>query len=315
MSPTDAGERTSASRLDPAVARIAGLTLVAMLAFAANSLLCRRALGEGLIDAASFATVRVICGAATLAIVVLPRWRLVARRPMDWRATTMLFTYMVFFSFAYLSLGAATGALILFGAVQLTMFAVAFRRGERFSPWSWVGLAAAVAGLVYLVAPGITAPDPRGAVLMVIAGIAWGVYSLLGRAVGDPVAATASNFIWSVPLVLLVSALFFGQMHLSLEGVVLAAVSGAIASGLGYVVWYAALRSLSAGRAATVQLSVPVIAALGAVVFLSEAVTLRLIVASVATLGGVWIVLAQRGSRQSTAGGARSDARSDLSRN
>lgn len=265
-----------------------------MLAFAANSLLCRLALEDGLIDAASFTSVRVIAGALTLSLIMLPGWLRSGRSRGDWRAAVMLFTYMVFFSFAYLSLSAGTGALLLFGAVQLTMFIAALRNGEHFSSLSWAGLSLAILGLVYLVSPGLTAPEPMGAVLMVVAGIAWGAYSLLGRGVADPLAATANNFIFSVPLVVAVSVLFFGSFRISPAGVIWAIASGAIASGLGYVIWYAALRGLTATRAATVQLSVPVIAAIGGVALLSEQVTVRLVLASIATLGGVAIVLAQR---------------------
>jgi len=272
-----------------------------MVAFAANSILCRLALGEGHIDAASFASVRVIAGALTLLLIVLPRWRRAGRNPVDWRAAAMLFTYVAFFSFAYLSLSAGAGALLLFGAVQLTMFVTALRLGERFPALSWLGLALAVAGIVYLVLPGVTAPDPLGAALMVIAGVAWGVYSLLGRGVQDPLEATANNFLFSVPLVLLVSLVFAGHAEISARGLVLAIASGAVASGLGYVIWYAALRGLTATSAATVQLSVPVIAAIGGVLLLSEPVTLRLVLASAATLGGIAIVFAQRARMQANA--------------
>ena len=206
----------------------------------------------------------------------------------------MLFGYMAFFSFAYLSLSTGTGALILFGAVQLTMFAVALRSGERFSAWSWAGLVIAFSGLVYLVSPGLTSPDLTGALLMAVAGISWGVYSLLGRNVADPLEATANNFIFCVPLVLAVSLIFFSRFHATLEGAMIAALSGGIASGIGYAIWYKALQGLTATQGATVQLSAPVIAAIGGVLFIAEDVTLRLLVASVATLGGVWVVLAQR---------------------
>lgn len=273
------------------------LTLFAMMAFAANSLLCRLALGQDLIDAASFTTARVISGAVVLTLIVLPKWRACGRAPIEWRSAAMLFTYIVFFSFAYLSLSAGTGALILFGAVQLTMIIAALRGGEHFRPLSWIGLMLAFLGLIYLVSPGLTAPDPTGAVLMAIAGIAWGFYSLLGRSAGDPLEATANNFIIAVPLVIVVSLLFVGEFHSSALGLALATVSGAIASGIGYVIWYAALRGLTATRAATVQLSVPVIAAFGGAALLSEQVTPRLLLASAATLGGVWIVLAQRDAR------------------
>ncbi len=268
-----------------------------MLAFAANSLLCRMALGRGLIDAASFATLRIVAGAFVLAMLVLPRWRREGRHRTDWRAVAMLFGYVACFSFAYLSLGAGTGALILFGAVQLTMFVVSLRAGEHFSLLSWSGLAIAAGGFIYLVTPGVTAPDPLGAVLMTVAGIAWGFYSLLGRGAPDPLQSSAGNFIGTIPLVAGVSLAFIGQFHATLHGALLAIASGAIASGLGYVVWYAALRGLTGTGAATVQLSVPVIAAFGGVLLLSEQVTVRLLIASAATLGGVWIVLSQRAAR------------------
>ncbi|GAB4229436.1 MAG: DMT family transporter [Methyloligellaceae bacterium] len=269
-----------------------------MVAFAANSLLCRLALGEKLIDAASFTSARVISGAAMLFLILLARHGRRMGAAPDWRAVAMLFAYMAFFSFAYLSLTAGTGALILFGAVQLTMFAVALREGEPFPPLSWAGLTLAIAGLVYLVSPGLSAPDPLGALLMAVAGVAWGVYSLLGRAAADPLQATAMNFAGCVPLALIVSLLFVGMYSASPAGLALAVASGALTSGCGYVIWYAALPGLSAARAATVQLSVPVIAAIGGVIFLSEQITLRLLLASAATLGGVAIVLAQRSARR-----------------
>lgn len=278
----------------PLNAKIIGLTALAMTAFAANSVLCRLALGAGLIDAASFASIRVVAGAVVLALLMAPRWRIKPRAPTDWRAVATLFIYMAFFSFAYITLSAGTGALILFGAVQLTMFAVALRSGERFSVVSWVGLSTAFAGLVYLVSPGITAPDLVGALLMAVAGIAWGVYSLLGRGVTAPLEATANNFIFCVPLVLIVSFLFMSDFATTIPGLALAAISGGITSGIGYAIWYQALKALSATHAATVQLSVPAIAALGGLVFMSEDVTVRLLIASAATLSGVWIVLAQR---------------------
>lgn len=271
-----------------------------MIAFAANSLLCRAALGDAHIDAASFSSVRVVAGALMLGLILLVRGKARESGRADWRTVLSLYAYIVFFSFAYLSLDAGTGALILFGAVQLTMFAVALRRGERVTAIAWLGYLLAAGGLFYLVSPGVTAPAPLGALLMAVAGGAWGLYSLFGKGVPDPLAATARNFAWCVPLVLITSVLMAGELQLSARGIVLAIVSGAITSGLGYVVWYAALAGLTASRAATVQLSVPVIAALGGVLFLAEPVTLRLVLASVATLGGVGIVLAQR-----TAGTAR----------
>jgi drug/metabolite transporter (DMT)-like permease len=273
------------------------LTSIAMLAFAANSLLCRLALGQHLIDPASFTTVRVVSGTVTLGLIVLLRGRPRSGAGAGRRSVLALFAYMVFLSFAYVSLGAATGALILFGAVQLTMFIFALRVGERFAPLSWIGLALAVLGLVYLVLPGVSARDPWGAALMAVAGMAWGLYSLWGRDVADPLDATTRNFLYSTPLALVGSLLFLYDLDYSPTGLALAAASGALASGCGYVIWYAALARLTAARAAVVQLSVPVIAAFGAVVLLSEDVTLRLLLASAATLGGVAVVLAQRAAR------------------
>lgn len=287
-------------QIHPNPIRTALLTAIAMVAFAANSLLCREALGQGLIDAASFTSVRMMSGALTLVVIVLLRRKPHTPSTSSWRSGAMLFTYMVFFSFAYVSLGAGTGALILFGTVQLTMFIVALRQGEHFARLSWLGLTIAIAGLVYLVSPGVTAPDLLGALLMAVAGMAWGVYSLLGRGATDPVEATARNFVYSVPMVVIVSAIFWSDFNSSAYGIWLAVVSGAVASGCGYAVWYAVLPSLSASRAATVQLSVPAIAAFGGVVLLFEPLSVRLVVASVATLGGVALVLMQRRASHST---------------
>ena len=273
------------------------LTTVAMVAFAANSILCRLALGVGLIDAASFATIRTISGALVLAGILLLRQKPVTARP-DWRSVLALYLYMVFFAFAYLSLSAGTGALILFGAVQLTMFTVALRNGEHFPAVSWAGLALAIGGLVYLVSPGLTAPDPLGAALMTVAGIAWGAYSLVGRSAAHPTEATAHNFLYAVPLVVATSLVFLGDFEVTAAGAGYAVASGAVASAIGYAIWYTALKGLTGTAAATVQLSVPVIAAVGGVLLLSEAVTPRLVVASAATLGGVALVLTQRNRKR-----------------
>ena len=273
--------------------RTVGLTVTAMIAFAANSLLCRMALGHDLIDAGSFTSIRIISGAITLGLIISIRGHK-SKITANWSGVVALFCYMVFFSFAYLSLSAGTGALLLFGAVQLTMFASAIRHGERFSFLSWMCLSAAFAGLVYLVAPGVTAPDPIGALLMATAGVAWGAYSLNGRKSGQPLLETAANFLYSVPFTIGLSAMFIASADMSVPGSLLAVASGALASGIGYAIWYAALPGLTAGRAATVQLSVPVVAALGGIVLLSEQVTSRLAVASILTIGGIWMVLAQR---------------------
>ena len=276
------------------------LTIIAMFCFAANSVLCRLALGPHLIDPASFTSVRVAFATAVLIAIVG-----LSKRPLsniirpNWRSIAALFTYLVFFSLAYARLSTGTGALILFGAVQLTMFTVALRQGEPFPTMSWVALAVAVSGLVYLLLPSVTAPDPIGAAYMCLSGIAWGSFSLLARGAGNPTEANASNFLFCLPLVGVVSVVSAGTMSITPSGFGFAAASGMLASGLGYVIWYAALRHLSGTNAATVQLSVPAIAAFGGVLFLSEPITARLIVASCALLGGVAVVIAQRPRRAS----------------
>jgi drug/metabolite transporter (DMT)-like permease len=271
-------------------------TTMAMLAFAANSLLCRFALQRREIDPISFAAIRLVSGAVILIIIVRLRPERSSPSHADWLAATMLFAYVAFFSFAYLTLPAGTGALILFGAVQLTMLSVGLLSGEKFGYVAWIGLVLAVAGLFYLVSPGIAAPPLLGAALMAIAGVAWGVYSLRGRCLTDPLGATAGNFARAALLVPLLSLLFIvnARAYTDAAGVALGIASGALTSGIGYVIWYAALSRLSAMRAATVQLSVPLIAAFGGVVFLSEAITPRLTVASTAILGGIAMVMTSR---------------------
>jgi drug/metabolite transporter (DMT)-like permease len=280
----------------PQLATLA-FTAAAMLAFAANSLLCRLALAGGGIDPASFGAIRVVSGA--LALVLIVRWRAGHDTSVggDWASAAMLFAYVAFFSFAYVRLAAGTGALILFGAVQLTMFGAALRGGERFALTAWCGLGLAAAGLVYLVLPGLSAPPILDATLMALAGAAWGVYSLRGRGAPDPLRATAGNFLRAAPLAFVLWLPFAGIAHADAAGIVLAMVSGAITSGVGYALWYTALRRLTAMRAATVQLSVPLITAFAAVLLLAEPLTPRLVLASVAILGGIALVLARRGKR------------------
>jgi drug/metabolite transporter (DMT)-like permease len=290
---------------DQGRARGVVLTVLAMLCFAANSVLCRLALGPHLIDPASFTAVRVVSAAAVLAIIVALSGRPLARVAVPrWKSIGALLAYLVFFSFAYTRLTTGTGALILFGTVQLTMFAVALYQGERFPVLSWLGLGLAFAGLIYLVLPGLAAPDPRGAVYMAIAGIAWGLFSLLARGVEYPAEANASNFLYCVPLVALVSVVTSDSFDVTPSGLALAAASGIVASGIGYTIWYAALRYLSGTKAATVQLSVPAIAAFGGVLLLSEPVTARLVVASCALLGGAAIVIGRRAPPQPAKAGA-----------
>jgi len=271
------------------------LTAAAMLAFAANSILCRLALAGGGIDPASFGSLRLLSGALMLALVLRLRPGTAASAGsasrIDWLAAAMLFAYVAFFSFAYLSLPAGTGALILFGAVQLTMLTAGWRAGESFGAMGWLGFALAAGGLVGLVAPGVSAPPPGGAALMAVAGVAWGIYSLRGRGVADPLAATAANFLRAAPLALLLSLALALHARADAHGALLAVASGALTSGLGYVIWYAALPGLGALRAATVQLSVPLIAALGGVLFMAETLSLRLALTGAAILGGIGLVL------------------------
>ncbi|WP_024459522.1 DMT family transporter [Marinimicrobium sp. LS-A18] len=278
--------------------RLFFISLLAMVAFAGNSLLCRVALAAGEIDAASFTTVRLVSGAAILAALVSYR-----RKPRafggSWLSAFALFAYAAGFSFAYLDLSAATGALVLFGAVQATMIGVGVWSGERLNGRQILGVLAAVAGLAALLLPGVEAPPLSGALLMLGAGVAWGVYSLRGRGLGDPTHETAGNFIRAVPMAVVLSVLFYSSAEIAPVGVLYAVASGALASGLGYAIWYMALPHLRATTAATIQLSVPALAAVGGVIVLSEPVTLRLAVCSIAILGGVGLFIA---SKRGTAG-------------
>jgi drug/metabolite transporter (DMT)-like permease len=273
------------------------LTGVAMTAFAANSLLCRLALGDRSIDAASFTGLRLASGALVLWLLLFRRTGLLRPRPNP-RAAVLLFIYAAAFSFAYLRLDAGVGALILFGAVQLSMVVAGLLAGEPSPPLTWLGLTLSLGGLVYLVSPGLTAPPLTAAALMALAGTAWGFYSLSGRGAGDPLKATAGNFIGAVPLALLLCLPFLGALQASSRGILLAIASGALASGLGYVIWFAALRGLSASAAASVQLSVPLLAACGGVLWLGEAFTGRLALASILILGGIALVLRSKGLLQ-----------------
>lgn len=266
-----------------------------MLAFAGNSVLCRVALAQTGIDPASFTSIRLASGAVVLWLVV----RLTRRGQSgggNWRSALALFGYAACFSFAYVSLTAATGALLLFGAVQATMIGHGLRAGERFTRWQVAGLVLALGGLVGLLLPGLAAPPLGGALLMMAAGVAWGVYSLRGKGAGDPTRVTAGNFLRAVPLALGLSLLMLalGDTRVDAAGVWLAVLSGAGASAIGYAIWYTALPALKATSAATVQLSVPVLATLGGILWLGEAVSPRLVLASVAILGGIALVILEK---------------------
>lgn len=269
--------------------------MAAMIAFASNSLLNRLALGQETIDAVSYTTIRLISGAIMLFMIAfLQRESGKDFLRGSWISAACLFLYAIAFSFAYLSLTTGTGALILFGSVQMTMLIVALRSGERPHVLEWIGLLLALSGLVYLVFPGLSAPPLLGSFLMMIAGISWGFYSIRGRGSQNPLANTAGNFIYAVPMILIVLLLSFQNISISSKGVIYAVISGALASGLGYVIWYAALRGLTTTRAATVQLSVPVIAAWSGVVLLAEQVSARLLIAAALILGGIALAVSSR---------------------
>ena len=273
--------------------RVVILTLLAMVAFASNSLLCRLALRQTTIDAASFTLIRLLSGVIALWLIVItrkPGWTTTG----NWTSALALFAYAAAFSFAYISLSVGTGALLLFGMVQATMIFWGLRKGERLNARQWFGLAIALGGLVALVFPGLSAPPIGGALLMTGAGIAWGIYSLRGKGAGDPTSVTAGNFWRSVVFAAVLSMALLRWTNLDPAGIRYAIVSGAIASGVGYVIWYSALPGLKATTAATVQLSVPVLAALGGILFLSESITLRLLLASLLILGGIGLVIIEK---------------------
>jgi drug/metabolite transporter (DMT)-like permease len=283
------------------------LTSLAMIAFAGNSLLCRAALDHTAIDAASFTTIRLLSGAVALWLIV--RFRAGSRQVSgNWISAFALFAYAAGFSFAYDTLSAGTGALLLFGAVQATMIGYGMWTGERLRGVQVAGLVLACVGLVGMLLPGVSAPPLAGSLLMLGAGVAWGVYSLRGKGAGDATGVTAGNFLRSVPLAVAVSLLMIGDVSIDPAGFWLAVASGALASGVGYAIWYAALPALKAASAATVQLSVPVIAALGGVAFLHEPITLRLAVASAAVLGGIALVIVEK-QRHAEGGAADSPDR------
>lgn len=281
------------------LARTIVLTALAMIGFACNSLLCRLALKHTGIDAASFTTIRLASGSAMLMLIILMRRR-THLGTGNWRSALALFVYAAGFSFAYISLPASSGALLLFGAVQATMISHGLWMGERLRRLQLVGFMLAISGLVGLLLPGLSAPPLLGSVLMLSAGVAWGVYSLRGKGMGDPIQVTAGNFLRTVPIAAALSVVMYRSTSLDGAGVWYAVLSGAIASGIGYAIWYTALPTLKATHAATVQLSVPVLAALGGIAFLGESVTLRLVLASIAILGGIALVILEKQPAQVT---------------
>jgi drug/metabolite transporter (DMT)-like permease len=274
--------------------RIVLLTLAALIGFASNSLLCRAALLDASIDPVSFTTVRIVSGAVVLSLLALMSARRSREMRGNWGSAFALFVYAIGFSLAYVRLTTATGALILFTVVQITMMAAALRAGERLRLWQWVGFALALGGLLILCAPGVRAPSPIAAALMSVAGVAWGVYTLRGRRSVQPLLDTAGNFLRAVPFALLVTLVSLRAVHLTPRGALLAACSGAFASGIGYSFWYAVVPHIPSSRAAVLQLTVPLLAALGGILLLGESITLRLIFGALATLGGIAISIAAK---------------------
>ncbi|MBL4594329.1 MAG: EamA family transporter [Flavobacteriales bacterium] len=274
------------------LAKTSVLTGLALVAFAANSVLCRLALGNEAIDAASFTVIRLLSGAAVLFLIIrITQKKSESSAKGSWIASLMLFLYAISFSYAYISLDTGTGALILFGSVQITMILLSLISGARLHTTEWAGVIIAFAGFVYLILPGVTTPSTAGFLLMAVAGVAWGIYTLKGRSSHNPLMDTAYNFFRTIPLVILVSLFTFSHANYSSEGVLLALLSGGITSGVGYTIWYIALGGLSATQAAVVQLLVPVIAAMGGVMFMSEIITLRLTISAAMVLGGVLMVV------------------------
>ena len=270
--------------------RVFVLTSLAMVAFAGNSLLCRMALRSSQIDPASFTSIRILSGAVVLFLVTRTR-RVSTAGSGDWLSALALFGYAAGFSYAYVDLPAGIGALLLFGAVQVTMVGYGLTTGERLVVRQSSGLVLALAGLVGLLLPGLSAPPPGGAALMIGAGVAWGIYSIRGKTKGDATCKTAGNFLRAAPLALGLNLAMLPSTRPATLGITCAVASGAITSGIGYAIWYSAIRGLKATQAATVQLSVPVIAAAGGIVFLGETLSARLLVASLAILGGVALVV------------------------
>lgn len=270
-------------------------TGMALIAFAANSVLCRLALGENAIDAGAFTVVRLLAGALTLIVILILKGEKSAiPKSGDWRSSLMLFIYAITFSFAYITLDTGTGALILFGAVQITMIVVSLFQGIRLHISEWLGVIVAFLGFLYLILPGVTTPSLYGFVLMSTAGIAWGLYTLKGKMSNSPLKDTASNFIRTTPFVVILIVVLVNRWHFSPMGIILATISGSLASGLGYAVWYKALDGLTATQAAVIQLSVPMIAAFGGVLFVSEEITWRLVFAGLLILGGILAVVLGR---------------------
>ncbi|MBY5979529.1 DMT family transporter [Ferrimonas balearica] len=267
-------------------------TALALIAFAGNSVLCRLALGDQQIDAASFTSIRLLSGIAVLLFIASFGQSAAPRGSQgSWKAAFFLFLYALTFSYAYLTLETGTGALILFGAVQVSMMLISYLAGDRFQPIEWLGLILAFAGFTYLMLPGVSTPSLTGFTLMAIAGIAWGAYTLLGRGADNPLLTTRDNFLRTLPFTLILLILTIDTQQLSIQGVALAMLSGGVMSGIGYALWYYALTDLSAIRAAILQLLVPIIAAIGGILFAGESLSAHLLLAALLILGGILLVI------------------------
>ncbi len=296
--------RSSTSKATDSLLKTCLLTVLAIIAFAANSVLSRLALAEEAIDAASFTAVRLITGALVLLIIVSVKslshgqsinlLKVVKPVSGSWFASIMLFIYAVTFSYAYITMDTGTGALILFGSVQLTMIAISLLFGTRLYLAEWVGVLMAFSGLIYLVLPDVSSPSFNGFILMTLSGVAWGVYTLKGRHSQAPILDTAYNFARTLPLVLVLIIVAFDSLHFTYQGIILAAIAGGLTSAIGYSIWYIALKGLSATQAAVIQLSVPIIAAIGGVIFVAEPITYRLVISSLVVLGGILTVVIGR---------------------
>lgn len=275
--------------------RIVIYTFFALTAFAANSVLCRMALGEKTIDPSSFTIIRLFSGTIILLFIMKIKYRVKTKiTKMRWLSSGMLFIYAVSFSFAYMTLSTGTGALVLFGSVQTALILISIYSGYRPHLSEWIGLLIAFSGFIFLVLPNISTPSFVGFILMSIAGFAWGVYSWLGIASKNPITETALNFTAALPFVIILMIFAIPYLQASAKGIILAIISGSAASGIGYILWYSALRGMSATESAVVQLFVPIIAAFGGVIFISETITARLLIASILILGGILTVVLGR---------------------
>jgi drug/metabolite transporter (DMT)-like permease len=282
--------------------RIMMITLLALFAFAANSLITRFALEKTTIDEASFIMFRVVSGALFLWLFLVIKKDKKILQNGTWFAAFSLFIYAVSFTYGYGLIAAGTGALLLFGSVQITMTIAGYREGDRLNVIQLLGFALALGGLVILMLPGISAPSFMGAFLMCISGVAWSIYTLQGRGVNNPAAATTGNFIKAAPMALLLWLIVYVSandiINLASDGVIYALISGIVTSGIGYIIWYSVLPELKATQAAIIQLSVPLFVTLAGAILLNESITLRIVIASFAILAGTFLVLAFKHSEQ-----------------